>query len=199
MSEPMRPPATAYRRLVARPFPTVWTGLVLTAALASCLPSHREPATANSGEPPLLLDDPPLVLEGQPGGVGGGGAFGPLANNSRCHVCHLNYETEELAVAHARADLGCEACHGASDAHCSDEDNITPPDILFPEARIEPFCTECHDSLGEGHERERARAAPGKPLCTDCHGDHRLSHRTRRWDRVTGELIEDDSVRMIDR
>ena len=73
---------------------------------------------------PLLLDDEPLLLEEEPlllsdesekGTVAGG------ADNSRCHVCHINFSQEELAVAHARAAIGCAGCHGASDAHIADE------------------------------------------------------------------------------
>jgi hypothetical protein len=69
---------------------------------------------------------------------------GPMADNSRCHVCHINYEDEALTFDHARADIGCEDCHGASDAHCADEDNITPPDTMFPVDKITSFCMGCH-------------------------------------------------------
>jgi len=113
---------------------------------------------------------------------------GPMADNSRCHVCHINYDGEVLAVTHARADIGCEQCHGASDAHCSDEDNITPPGKMFAKAAINSFCKDCHP---------KAKLGRGKKYCTDCHGEHRLSHRTRRWDKTTGRLIEDDKVRML--
>jgi len=94
-------------------------------------------------------------------------------DNSRCHVCHINFAFDDLAVNHGEVNVGCETCHGPSDAHCSDEDNIIPPDIMWPLASLNSKC------------------------CTDCHGDHRLPHRTRRWNRETGELIESDSVRML--
>ncbi|MFQ6035686.1 MAG: multiheme c-type cytochrome [Sedimentisphaerales bacterium] len=132
-------------------------------------------------EPLLLLEDGDTIGEyDQPDG--------PVADNSRCHVCHINYEDEELAVVHARANIGCERCHGSSDAHCNDEDNITPPDIMYPAERINSSCKGCHPTAKLGH---------GKKYCTDCHGDHRLSYRTRRWDKTTGELIADDKVRML--
>jgi hypothetical protein len=89
-------------------------------------------------EPPLLLDEPPLLLDN-----GNDEELpppeGPVADNSRCHVCHINYADEKLAVRHARANISCEQCHGTSDAHCSDEDNITPPDIMFPLQKINSF------------------------------------------------------------
>jgi len=150
-------------------------------------------------EPPLLLDEPPLLLEN-----GNNEELnppqGPIADNSRCHVCHINYEDEELAVKHAWADISCEQCHGACDAHCSDEDNITPPDIMYPLEKINSFCMTCHpkDKIDiQPHEPLLAGTATEKKYCTDCHGKHRLSYRTRKWDKTTGELIEDDKVRMM--
>ena len=111
-------------------------------------------------------------------------------------MCHINYEDEELAVRHAQAQIGCERCHGASDAHCSDEDNITPPDVMYPRAELNASCMQCH-------RRDTIDLKPHRPLfegtaplrkrhCTDCHGEHRLGYRTRHWDKATGELLEDD-------
>jgi hypothetical protein len=124
---------------------------------------------------------------------------GPMADNSRCHVCHINYADEELTLLHARADIGCEDCHGASDAHCSDEDNITPPDTMFAEDKIMAFCMGCHTKEEidvDVHKLVMDQTDPKITRCTACHGEHRLSYRTRRWDKVTGELIKDDHVRM---
>jgi hypothetical protein len=149
-------------------------------------------------EPPLLLEEPPLLLEN------GDKAEelpspGPVADNSRCHVCHINYADEKLAVVHAQANISCEQCHGASDAHCGDEDNITPPDIMYPVAKINSFCMGCHhrDRISSLHGSFFAGDTKEK-YCTDCHGEHRLNYRTRKWDKTTGELILDDKVRMTD-
>lgn len=144
-------------------------------------------------EPPLLLaeqvdQEPPLLLEDSNGDENPGLDTGPVADNSRCYVCHINYEVDELTSMHAKADIGCEHCHGSSDAHCSDEDNITPPDIMYPANKINSFCKSCHPD---------GKLGGGKKYCTDCHGDHRLSRRTRKWDKATGKLIEDDNVRML--
>ena len=146
-----------------------------------------------SQEPSLLLteqvgQEPLLLLEDSTGDENPGLYTGPLADNSRCYVCHINYHEDELTSMHAKADIGCEHCHGASDAHCSDEDNITPPDIMYPAEKINSSCKSCHPD---------GKLGGGKKYCTDCHGEHRLSHRTRRWDKATGKLIEDDNVRML--
>ena len=156
---------------------------VIAVAVVACKQEIKdEPSPLQNGrdEEPLLLEEEPLPPEDD--------EAGSLADNSRCHVCHINYEDEELAVTHARAGVGCERCHGASDAHCSDEDNITPPDIMYPLDKVNSFCKSCHP---EG------KLGGGKKYCTDCHGEHRLSYRTRKWDKETGELVEDDKVRML--
>ncbi|MBN2593965.1 MAG: hypothetical protein JXA81_10695 [Sedimentisphaerales bacterium] len=144
-----------------------------------------------SQEPPLLgqqVDkEPLLLLEDSNRDENPDIDTGKLADNSRCYVCHMNYEVDELTSIHAKADIGCERCHGASDAHCSDEDNIMPPDIMYPAEKVNSFCKSCHPD---------GKLSGGKKFCTDCHGEHRLSHRTRKWDKATGKLIEDGEVRM---
>ena len=74
---------------------------------------------------------------------------GPVADNSRCFVCHVNYMQEKLAVTHAKANIGCAHCHGASDAHIADESwasggNGTAPDIMYPRDKINSSCMHCH-------------------------------------------------------
>jgi len=167
--------------------------LAVTVAVISCKQKNRE------RERPQVNEEPPLLLEDHneqelaP-------ATGPVADNSRCHVCHINYEEEELAVCHARANISCEQCHGACDAHCNDEDNITPPDIMYAMAKVNSFCMTCHprDAIDiQHHEPLLEGVATEKKYCTDCHGSHRLNYRTRKWNKTTGELVEDDKVRMM--
>jgi len=141
----------------------------------------------------------PLLLLEENGAQALDPPAGPVADNSRCHVCHVNYEGETLTLIHARADVGCQNCHGPSDAHCSDEDNITPPDTMFAQDNIKAFCMGCHtkDKIDIAvHNSVMAETDPDKALCTACHGEHRLAHRTRRWDKLTRQLIKDDGVRM---
>jgi hypothetical protein len=156
---------------------------------ASCHRNDKSIKTTEE-EPLLLLDE------------GGGGATAVAvegADNSRCHVCHFNFSTEELAVKHARGGVGCEDCHGQSNAHCSDEDNITPPDVMFGRETIDTLCLKCHPDMLAGKKKREAAGPPdaGK-VCTDCHDKHRMSHRTRRWNKETGELLSDDNVRMVE-
>ncbi len=143
-------------------------------------------------------EEPLLLLEDEPEGLAT--PTGPVADNSRCHVCHMNYEVEPLTIVHARADISCEQCHGASDAHCSDEDNITPPDIMYPAEKIDSFCMGCHTNEKIDvlvHKSIWADIDTEQGACTNCHGEHRLSHRTRRWDKTSGKLLQDDNVRML--
>jgi hypothetical protein len=131
------------------------------------------------------------------------------ADNSYCFVCHVNFKAEPLARTHQQAGVGCRSCHGRSDKHASDENNVTPPDIMFPNERIAAACSACHAAAGLRKVDARIRqafhakslaiasaSATGK-VCTDCHGAHHIPVRTRRWDRVTGKLIQDDGVRMV--
>lgn len=140
------------------------------------------------------------MLEERDGSADRSSSKGLTADNSRCHVCHMNYEDEELAVSHVKSKIGCERCHGASDAHCGDEDNVTPPDVMYAKAKINPSCITCHPWAKidtQAHKPVVEALAKGKTPCTDCHGKHRLSHRTRRWDKTTGKPIGDDKVRTI--
>jgi hypothetical protein len=124
------------------------------------------------------------------------------ADNSYCYVCHANYKDEDLTVYHLPVGVGCELCHGMSDEHSADEDGLTPPEIMWPKAWINVTCMECHpyEELAReaSHEEFFARTMP-EQVCTDCHGEnHRLSVRTRVWDRETGKLTACDGVRMMD-
>jgi hypothetical protein len=119
-------------------------------------------------------------------------AVGPAVDNGRCFVCHLNYSEERFATNHAAKGVGCVKCHGESDAHCSDEDNLTAPEIMYPKARLNRACLECHvpeQIFAIKKHEEDAQAYYGNPLCTDCHKTHKLSRRSRHWDRATGQLL----------
>jgi hypothetical protein len=137
-------------------------------------------------EPLLLLDDPPRADEPN----------GPIADNSRCFVCHINYMQEDIAVAHARRHIGCAHCHGESDEHIADESwasggSGTAPDKMYTRQMINPFCLSCHPKdktagawagklSQEPHKALFAESGDEK-YCTDCHGDHRLKDRKCKW------------------
>ena len=112
----------------------------------------------------------------------------PGADNSRCFVCHINYVQEDIAVTHARANIGCADCHGQSDEHIADESwasggNGTPPEIMYLPPKINPFCMGCHTKETIDTEQHKPLfAANATPMvCTDCHGDHRLTNRKCKW------------------
>jgi len=123
--------------------------------------------------------------------------------NLFCSACHYAFGEEELALNHERVGIGCERCHGESERHRSDEDNITPPEIMYPKAKIDPTCMMCHPrgdikhvnyhtSLLAGAETIFDESNGQKKNCTDCHGkDHRINVRTIRWNKATGELLEE--------
>lgn len=143
---------------------------------------------------PLLLDEPPKKEKPQTAGPA-------AANNSACHVCHTNYQEEQLALSHARADIGCVKCHGQSIAHRNDEANITPPDTMYAPGKIDVACRACHRThdvpaakvIARWQERCPGRSDVKSIVCTDCHGTHRLKLRTVRWNKDTGKLLSSDS------
>ena len=68
-------------------------------------------------------------------------------DNSACYVCHANYESEGLVIEHGIEEIGCVDCHGESTDHRNDEDNVTPPDIMYPLGSIDE---KCGDYVGLG-------------------------------------------------
>lgn len=70
---------------------------------------------------------------------------------------------------------------------------------MYPEEKINPSCLQCHlNGIKNNEEHEPVLADVMQKSCTSCHGEHKMSHRTRRWNKQTGELVYDDKVRMID-
>ena len=151
-------------------------------------------------ETKATADEPTTQEEEIPSAVEIDSPPGPVADNSLCFACHVNFKKETLTSEHARANIGCTQCHGASVAHLSDENTLMPPDVMFPKAKIQSFCSDCHtgDSMKiTSHESVMTEPDPLKACCTDCHGEHRLSYRTREWDKITRNLIKDRSVRRL--
>ncbi len=161
------------------------------------LPAAEE--ASQQKPPPLVVDTgSPLLLKGGDAKEARAKKVpASVAENAACYVCHENYREEPLAQSHANEGIGCIDCHGKSYEHRNDENNTTPPDVMFPLDRIDEGCQDCHDSHDVAAAdvvtrlRQRAlRVRSDKPIvCTQCHGQHRLDHRTVVWDRTTGKLL----------
>jgi len=164
---------------------------LLLAALLLCFPGCTPPVSRGEGVPEKETEAAPQKKTPAESGKKAS------ADNSACFVCHSNYEEEFLAVRHAEEGIGCTDCHGESMDHADDEDNITPPDVLYARNDIEKLCRQCHDShdvppgkvIALWRKRALDRIAPASPVCTDCHGEHRLNVRTVRWNKKTRELL----------
>lgn len=119
------------------------------------------------------------------------------ADNESCYVCHGNYREEKFVLWHGKEDVGCIDCHGKSYEHRDDEDNITPPDKMYPLDAIKKCCEKCHEDhdaparkvIARWRERCPEKTDPKTIVCTDCHGQHRLKMRVVRWNKKTGELL----------
>jgi hypothetical protein len=158
----------------------------------------RSAPSLPGGPPPLEVDhSAPLLLDGPAGKKSVERQAGPMADNTACYVCHANYQEEQMAAAHAKANVGCVKCHGPSVAHRNDEANVTPPDIIYPAAKIDAACGKCHDThdaaatkvLARWQDRCARRLDPKRIVCTDCHGEHRMKMRTVHWDKDTRKLL----------
>ena len=111
-----------------------------------------------------------------------------MVDNARCFVCHLNYQKEEIALNHAKADIGCAECHGNCDKHIADESwasggNGTPPEIMYRRNEVNPACLKCHtkSKMDEDAHEEFFAGKTEERHCTDCHGEHRLTERKCKW------------------
>ena len=188
-----------------------WTGFALIGVMILCHAvgalgpgagtdvrgAEAEAKKKLAGPPPLVVDkDAPLLLDGTAKPTRK--ATRAATENQACFVCHANYEEEPLAALHAHENVGCTDCHGKSFPHRNDENNTTPPDVMYPSSAIVAACRECHETHDAPAEKVVARwlaRCPQKEdakalVCTDCHGQHRLKIRTVRWDKKTRKLIE---------
>jgi hypothetical protein len=189
-----------------------WSGLALAAVVAVAamfagrqagepLAAGEPKAKSPAALPPLKVEKgAPLLLDALPDAKPAKTPEeGPVADNIACYCCHRNFEEEPMVRVHAKANVGCVKCHGESVAHRNDEDNTTPPDVIYPAQRIEKACQECHESHDAPAKKVIAcwqQKCPAKThaeelVCTDCHGEHRLKVRTVRWDKETRKLISD--------
>ena len=158
-----------------------------------------EPA-GKSGLPPLIVDKkaPRLAPQAAPPAARDEPVANPAAaENESCYVCHGDYREEPMVGWHLKANVSCVKCHGPSHAHRDDEDNVTPPDVMYAAAEIDAACQKCHEDhlaparkvIATWKQRCPQKTNPDDVVCTDCHGQHRRPFRTVQWDKKTRELI----------
>lgn len=179
------------------------SGLLLVVA-ASCCFDKNSCDTAAVGDSPA--EPVPVALRIE---YGDGPEQKPkpgFVANPFCYACHADFEGDTLVERHEKAGIGCERCHGESERHRSDEANITPPEIMFPRARIIPTCMMCHprdtikhvqshkvilDGAATVFDEEKSEAP--LTVCTDCHAkNHKMNVRITRWNKATGELLKEE-------
>ncbi len=168
---------------------------LLGVAVLGALTGHAGAQEKKSLPPLIVGSDAPQLLGGSV--ETNEEVSASVAENTACYVCHANYQQEELVQWHADGAVGCVDCHGKSFAHRNDENNTTPPDVMFPRSEIDASCEECHDThdvpaadVVARLQQRVARVPAGEPVvCTQCHGQHRLPHRTVVWDRATRRLL----------
>lgn len=108
---------------------------------------ENEAGASNGPPPPLIVDlSEPLLLDDPNEEQLTAALTQAATENMACFVCHGNYRAEFLTERHATANVGCVNCHGDSFAHCNDENNTTPPEIMYAAEKIDPFCQSCHDA-----------------------------------------------------
>jgi hypothetical protein len=154
--------------------------------------------------------DKPLGIQTEEAPIEQQATAEPVVANPFCAACHYGFDEEKLALDHESAGIGCERCHGESERHRSDEDNVTPPEIMYPKAKINPTCMMCHPRGEINHVKHHKRLLAGaktifdpevddsasmahgrRRYCTDCHAKHhRINVRTIQWNKATGELLE---------
>ncbi len=160
----------------------------------------QQPDQAPAAPPPLQVDESaPLLLEEPPQAEAAPKTDPqhPVADNTKCYVCHANYKEEPFVQWHAKANVGCVKCHGDSPDHIADENNLTPPNTMYWPSKVGFSCYWCHpqhrapprEVLLRFQERVAGKVDPKRVLCTDCHGEHRLKLRTIVWDKRTRALI----------
>jgi hypothetical protein len=144
--------------------------------------AHSAPAAVKAGPKAPAKSKPLLLLDNDEDSSPAKGA-----DNSRCYVCHANFQKEDLAVTHARAEIGCAKCHGACDAHIDDESwtsggKGTAPDKMYARNKVIPFCVTCHEVSKRDTPGCQFPQLTEKKACTDCHGKHHLpTPRKCKW------------------
>jgi hypothetical protein len=68
-------------------------------------------AVAATGCKQKIVQKTPLQIENVSSAEERSMMSGEIADNSRCHVCHINYDEDELALNHELECVSCEGYH----------------------------------------------------------------------------------------
>jgi hypothetical protein len=113
---------------------------------------------ANFGENGWYRKEAPQILAG---------GVPAHAGRDACKTCH---EDKSKRTPHFLSGVGCETCHGASQAHVDDFDKFKP---LKPTSR--DFCTRCHGAItGRPATFPQINSKTHNPAqrCIECHTIH---------------------------
>jgi len=117
-----------------------------------------------------------------------------------CGRCHVVSVLEWSISRHSKGGTNCQACHGPSQGHVSNERNEVKPDRIPHGAAIAGLCQDCHSS---GCPKTAQTAA-----CETCHHVHalvspkqaqagedpELAKLYTRWDQFQGKMQAGDHL-----
>ena len=109
-------------------------------------------------------------------------ALSVFAQEHRCAACHAETVADFQSHKHAKNNMDCGICHGASEKHRTSVGNV-PPDQVAAPSEVSKLCGNCHlaeKQLYEQSPHGRAYASEKKVKtanCNTCHGHHAL----RAW------------------
>lgn len=109
-----------------------------------------------------------------------------FAGQEACEACHADQAEAHGKTAHGpaladpsrpEAERGCEACHGAGQAHADEGGGVGVGgleafDADEPAAKRSAACLHCHAGTPALHDVDRGAHAKAGLACTDCHAIH---------------------------
>lgn len=118
--------------------------------------------------------------------------------NATCLRCHAEFADEPISKVHAKHELYCDSCHGASTAHAASGSAEAKPDQLFGRSDTNTFCESCHKpphpnatkvaawaKKREGQILPSGKGIMDANICTDCHGAHVMKRPAAGEGRVS--------------
>jgi len=97
----------------------------------------------------------------------------------RCAACHTDAVSDFQSHRHAKSNMDCGICHGASDKHRNSVGNVAPDQVAAP-SEVSKLCGNCHLAEKQQYEASahgRVYTSDRKVKtanCNTCHGHHSL-------------------------